>query len=283
MNLIPLERKFSLAYLTVSDLSPVQAVEVAARAGFTHVGLRCLPAFDGEQLFPLLTNRELSIELEAALIDSEVGIGDLELIRINSGFNVFDYEVFFEFAAKFEATNIIVLGDDPDINRFTESFHQLCEFAFKFGLFMNLEPIPWTSIKKIEEAIVVLEKLPNQSNASLLVDAFHFYRSQSELDLLSRVTKDKFRIFQICDAPIKYVSNLEEIRNEARNARLLPGDGQLDLVTLLNKIPHHALISVEVPSVQLRMINPLERAKFALQKTKDICLAVDLFQENIVN
>ena len=38
------ERILSLAALTVLELSPPQMVEVAARAGYSHVGLRLVPA-----------------------------------------------------------------------------------------------------------------------------------------------------------------------------------------------------------------------------------------------
>ena len=44
------DRIFSLAALTVLELSPPDMVEAAARAGYSHVGLRLVPATEQEQL-----------------------------------------------------------------------------------------------------------------------------------------------------------------------------------------------------------------------------------------
>jgi hypothetical protein len=38
---------FSLAYLTVSELAPPDAVTVASQTGYDYVGLRLLPAAPG--------------------------------------------------------------------------------------------------------------------------------------------------------------------------------------------------------------------------------------------
>ena len=50
------DRIFSLAALTVLELSPPDMVEAAARAGYSHVGLRLVPATEQEQHFPLVAD-----------------------------------------------------------------------------------------------------------------------------------------------------------------------------------------------------------------------------------
>ena len=50
------ERIFSLASLTVLELSPPQMVDVAARAGYSHVGLRLEPATPEEHHFALVAD-----------------------------------------------------------------------------------------------------------------------------------------------------------------------------------------------------------------------------------
>ncbi|MGX1319352.1 hypothetical protein AB7M17_002805 [Bradyrhizobium sp. USDA 377] len=44
---------FSLAALTALELTPPQSIEVAARCGYDHVGLRLLPATPGGVAYPL--------------------------------------------------------------------------------------------------------------------------------------------------------------------------------------------------------------------------------------
>ena len=53
------ERLFSLAALTVLELSPPEMVEVAARAGYDRVGLRLIPATPEEHHFPLVADAGL--------------------------------------------------------------------------------------------------------------------------------------------------------------------------------------------------------------------------------
>ena len=59
-----------LASLTVLELSPPEMVDVAARAGYSHVGLRLVPATPEEHHFPLVADaglrRQLGPQIAAA-------------------------------------------------------------------------------------------------------------------------------------------------------------------------------------------------------------------------
>ena len=47
-------RPFSLAALTVIELSPPEMVSAAAAAGYQHVGLRLIPATPEERAYPVI-------------------------------------------------------------------------------------------------------------------------------------------------------------------------------------------------------------------------------------
>lgn len=267
MNVVDL---FSLAHLTVPDLSPIDAVRVAADAGYSRLGLRLLPAVAGEPLFPLISDPRLLREVRAAVDAEGIAVGDLELIRIGPGTRAEDFLRFFDAGAVLGATDVIVINDDPDFARAACSLAALSELAGSFGLSLNLEPIPWTALRDLADALQMVEAA-DKANLGILVDAFHFHRRGTPLSELSAVSPRLLRIFQICDAPQYFDPAPEAIRSQARTARLLPGDGELDLPNLIRLLPAHTVISVEVPNQ--KMIDgwsPARRASRALEAARRV-------------
>lgn len=73
----------SLAFLTVFDIGPLEAIRVAAAAGYDMVGVRLLPAAAaGEPDYPLLTDDALLADVKRALADHAIRVGDVEIIRL---------------------------------------------------------------------------------------------------------------------------------------------------------------------------------------------------------
>lgn len=268
--------ELSLAFLTVPDLPPIRAIEVARKAGYQRVGLRLLPAVRCEDDYPLLTDRQVLRDVASAMDDNEIAVGDLEVIRINKNFQVDDYSRFFEVAQFLAAQNIVVLNDDIDPSRATDSFASLCESAKPYNLFMNLEPIPWTALRDIECAKEMLQNA-NQLNGAILLDAFHFYRRNTPLAILESIPTSWLRLIQICDAPMTFDPNIDSIRHEARTARLFPGEGELDLTSLLRALPSNNIVSVEVPNASyLTQYSPDERASIALHAAKRVLISAGM-------
>lgn len=258
----------SLAFLTIPDVSPVAAVEIAATAGFNKVGLRLLPATTQEQPYPLLDDRKLLREVQSALRNTGVLIGDLELLRIDQPFDSSRLAGFFEVAAALDATDITVIVDDEDVRRSLDQFAQSCETARPYGLTLNLEPIPWTAIRDLDQAISFLASA-SQPNVGILIDAFHFYRRHGSIASVQSIPMEWLRLFQLCDAPKAFDPNPDSIRHEARTARVMPGDGELDLESLLRSFPEHTTVSVEVPNQDLiARQSPAQRAQMAFDKAR---------------
>lgn len=263
-------RKISLAFLTVPDISPVEAIEIAYHANYSHVGFRLFPVLQKEYVYPLITDKRLQKDVLSALKNTGIKIGDIELLRLNAETDVKEFDSFFACAQLLGAQNITVICDDPLLERFTSRFTVLCERAKPFGLYLNLEPMYWTGLRNYDDAIEVL-KNASQSNAGLLIDAFHFHRSDTSFDIFNQIDPSILRVFQICDAPAFYKPDKDMIRYEARTARLLPGDGELPLVDLLQYIPESTIISVEIPNLQmLQTYAPVERAKMAFDASKQL-------------
>lgn len=261
---------YSLAYLTVARLTPPEAVDVAAATGYRYVGLRLMPALPGGAAFPLHTNAGLLRATQDRMRETGVGVFDLEIVRIEPDFSVDAYRGFMEAGQKLGAKAILVAGNDPDEARLTASFARLCEVAAAHGLTCDLEFMPWTEVRNAATA-TRLVLASGQPNARVLVDALHFARSATTLDDIAAIPRDRLSYAQICDAPAGTPATVAEMIHTARQERMLPGEGGIDLVGLFSNLPEGLPVSVEIPSeTRVPQLGEQEWARQALERSKAI-------------
>lgn len=262
------QRSFSLAALTVLELSPVDMIEVAARAGYSHVGLRTEPATAQEHHFPLLADAGLRQATLKRLRDSGIKVLDIEILRLKPHTNVAGFEPHLAFAAECGATELLVAGNDPDASRCAQRFAELCELGQRYGIHPHLEFMPWTDVPDLATAVKVVEQA-GHPNGCILVDAFHFNRSRSQLSQLEQLSPGRLRYAQLCDVAGPVPDDIERILFEARHERCLPGEGDCDLVGLLKALPPDIPLSLEIPTRRLmeQGVSALERATRALEAT----------------
>ncbi|NUT78665.1 sugar phosphate isomerase/epimerase [Pseudomonas sp. C1C7] len=265
------ERIFSLASLTVLELSPPEMVEVAARAGYSHVGLRLVPATPQEHHFPLVADSDLRRQTLARLRDTGIGVLDVEILRLKPETVVADFERILAVGAELGASELLVAGNDPDERRMTDNFGELCDLAASYGLHPHLEFMPWTEARDLAQAVRIVEAA-GRENGAVLVDAFHFDRSGSRLEELARVAPSRLRYAQLCDVAGPRPADMAEILRQARNERRFPGEGDCDLPGLLRCLPANIALSLEIPTVHLleQGVSGLDRAQMALDRTREL-------------
>ena len=239
-------RTYSLAYLGSHRCTPVEAIQVAAAAGYAYVGLRPWPnAPGGPQQF-LLDQPQTVRETVAALRDTGVGIFDLEIIRLGENFDPHTWDALYDLGAQLKAKAILVAGDDPDEQRLAANYARLCEVMAPYGMTADLEFMPFTPMADANAALRVVRNAGSPANAGVLVDALHFGRSHTTLDDIRAIPRELLHYAQICDAPAGTHYNTEQLIHTARCERLLPGEGSIDLQGLFNALPADLPISVEV-------------------------------------
>ncbi|MFQ6573062.1 sugar phosphate isomerase/epimerase family protein [Pseudomonas sp. UM16] len=265
------QRVMSLAALTVLELSPVEMVEVAARAGYSHVGLRLQPATPEEYHFPLVADAGLRRQTAARLRDTGIRVLDVEILRLEPETHVADFDALLAVGAEFGASELLVAGNDPDQQRQTDNFAALCDLAAQYGLHPHLEFMPWTDARNLTQAWHIVEQA-GRDNGGVLVDAFHFDRSASSLDELRQVPSSRLRYAQLCDVAGPRPDDMAEILRQARNERRFPGEGDCDLLGLLRTLPQDIALSLEIPTRQLyeQGVSALQRAQMALDKTRQL-------------
>jgi sugar phosphate isomerase/epimerase len=264
---------FSLAALTALELSPIELIEVAAACGYDHVGLRLLPAMQGGVAYPLMQDDAALRETIARLDATGVTVADLEVVAIRPETEIAAFSAFFEAGARLRARHVLVAAYDPDLDRFADRFAGFCAAAAPYGLTADLEFMPWTSAPDLATARRIVERVA-QANAGVLVDALHFDRSRSSIGDIATVPTDKFHYWQLCDAPAERPATSEEMIHAARNERMFPGEGGIDLVSLARAMPSDIAISIEVPTATLaRTVNAEARARRALEGARSIVAA----------
>jgi sugar phosphate isomerase/epimerase len=263
-------RPLSLSALTVLELSPPQMVECAAEAGYDFVGLRLLPATDHEVRHDIVGDTPLKRETLARLKDTGMRVLDAEILRLKPDTDVRAYEPMMQTAAELGARYLLVAGNDPDEARTADRLAQLCELAAPLGITPSLEPMPWTDTKDVVQAARIV-KASGAKNTGLIVDPLHFDRAGSSTDELRGLPREWFGYVQFCDAPAERPDDLETLLYQARCERMIPGEGGLDLASILRALPDDLPVSIEVPmDGWAKTAKAVERAK----KLREATLAV---------
>lgn len=264
--------EFSLAYLTVIGTPPLRMVEIAARAGFDFVSLRFNAVTEDEVTFPFLTDPSLIRDFTRKLDETGMRVLDAELIRLGPDDDPKDYRHFIEVAADVGARHLIVQLPDPDRDRAAHRLAQVCEMAAPYGMTADLEFIPWTPTCDLAAAAEIVDKA-QYPRAGILVDTMHFDRSGSSVSQLRQLPKERFNLIQLCDAPREAPRSDDGLISAARTARTMPGQGGIDLRTLVEALPL-VPYSLEVPNAVMRRdIGTQEYARRLLETSLEFITA----------
>lgn len=260
--------QFSLAQLTLLNCPPPELTRIAAKAGYDFVSFRTIyMGLPNEPNYDLAANKELLRETKAALAETGLKLHDIELARINEVADPRKYLPAFETAAELGCKNVISSVWTPKRELALERFRQVCELARPFGLQVNLEFMLFSEVKNLAEALSFLDDA-KVDNARLLVDTLHFHCSQSNLQDLGALPRERFGFVHLCDGPAAIPPNKDGLIHIARSARRYPGEGGIDLAGIINRMPEQ-VYSIELPNYIKVEIHGYEgHARRCLQSAK---------------
>lgn len=263
----------SLAFLTVADIGPVEAIRLAAETGYAMVGLRLLPAAPGEPSYPLMEDDALLARARAALADSGVRVGDVEIVRLGPEPDFGLFARLCRRAGQLGARHVLVAGDDPEEARLTGSFARFAAMAHDHGLTADLEFMPWTAVPDLACARRVVEGAGHPAGG-VLIDALHLDRAPTALAEVAAMPPGLIHYVQFCDGPVPYDPAHAALIAVARGARLFPGQGGIDLAGLARAIPPGTTVSIEVPNLGwAARLDPRGRALMARAATEAVLRA----------
>ncbi len=281
----PQAREIGIDHLTLLDVSPPELVTIAREAGFDSVSPRVAAATPGEEPWPMTASSPMLGETIRRLDDTGIRVLAVELVRIGPDTTRGDYERALEAGAKLGARYVTVNSYDPDLERACETFAALTADARPYGLRPVIEPITYTQVSNLEQALRVAQ---HSGGGGILLDALHFQRYGGDLEHLRSVDPQLLSYVQLCDAPLAAPSGLPrphrlprgqstdgtDLQLESRAMRLLPGDGELPLADFLAALREGIPVSVEAPVLSLwEILTPVDYAKRARRAVESVTSA----------
>jgi sugar phosphate isomerase/epimerase len=246
----PLSSDLSLAHLTVLSLPPPQMIRVAARTGYRAVGLRLIAVNKESPGYPLMDDAAMMRETKAALADAGVRLSDIELVQITPELDVAALEPFIAAGAALGARHILTAPYDSDHARLSDKLGAIAKLAENYKLSALLEFFPWTTVPDLATAARIVAAA-SSANVGILVDTLHFDRSGSSLSQLESIPAQWLPMIHICDAPAEKPATIAGLLHTAREERLPPGEGGIDIASILTRMPDHTQITLEVPMQRL--------------------------------
>ena len=249
-------RKFSLAYLTIPGTDPVSQIRIAKEAGYDSVSLRTIPMhLPGEPEFLPDKDSELFEAIKKALKEYDMPLMDIELARVRKDLDINEYRSAFETAAKLGATDVLGSIWTRDKAWYTDTAGKVADMAKEFGLCYNIEFLPWAGVRNLQEDITLIDDL-GRDNVFIMVDTLHAGRAGVTAAELARTPAKYFRFIHLCDGSAGPDGDpvLDNIKDElmlftAREGRLYPGEGVMDIAGMVKAMPEIPL-SIELPNLK---------------------------------
>ena len=261
-------RLLSLAAGTVLDVSPPEAVSVAASAGWPAVGVW----FD-----PTTWTSQVAAEVATRLDDTGVIALDIEPFIFGRG--AIHGQAILDAAAQIGARFLLVASGLADRGEVVEGLGNLSDLAAVTApnLTLVFEFLPIFSVATVAAAVGIVAEV-DRSNLGVLVDTLHLARSGGTPADLGSFNPTLFPYLQLADAPLILADpSMAGLREEALFGRLLPGEGGLPLVETLRTVPN-VPVSVELRSRALceQYPDPVKRARQVLAATNRVISATGL-------
>ena len=267
------DRIISLAPATAPELDPPSLVSCAAKAGYSHVGLRLIQGVPAAQTL-VGPDTAMVKEIGRRLALEGISAFDIEVVRVDGVTDVAACRASLEAGARLGARHLVVIADAPDPARARDDYAQLCELAEGYGLSVDIEPVPYYRTGTIAAARELIREA-GVRNGGILPDPIHFDRAGEALSELSSIPGELLHYMQLCDAPAARPDSADELMRQARQERLFPGEGGLDLLSFLRALPADLPISVEVPKVALAAsVGAVDRARMALEGVRAVLAQV---------
>lgn len=236
---------FGLAPLGFLEVPPPELIGLAAEAQFASVTLRTRPAVPGGAAFPMRIGDPLLRACRRRSAETGVGVGAIEQVGLERTTEIGALRPMLEVGAELGARRIVCSGDDPDLSWVADRFAQLCLLAAEFGMEVDLEFMPFRALKTLPEAAAVVTA-SGAGNGRICLDVLHLVRSGGSLAELKAVDPHHLGPLQLSDARAEPPAPAA-LAEEAREHRLLPGQGALPLAEILAAYPKRCPIEAEIP------------------------------------
>jgi len=224
-------------------MSPVDRPPLVAGAGFGALGYFVEPDE---------WTRRLVRDVRAICEDHGIAVLDIEIVRILPDPDLHKAARIIDVGRRLGASNILVVGHDPDRTATIRQFRSICAMAGDAGMRAALEFMPFRSVANLRDAVEVVTEAGHPAGA-VLIDSHHLHRSGGVPGDIRALPARMLPYAQICDIPADAADlSPEDAWREAQDGRLLPGAGSLPLRELIDALPHGCHLSAELIGPDVR-------------------------------
>ncbi len=248
-----------LAAASLLDAGAADLADAAAAAGFDGIGLR----LSAEHR----VDRDQLDALRERIAGHGLVVHDAEVHRIDG--RAAPPDALIDAAAAVGARHLLIVSDLADVSETKRRLADVAERCRAAGITPAVEYMAWTTPSRPRGAL----DMANATGCVVVVDALHHHRVGATADdLTAIVDAGVFGWLQLCDAPADAPPDaLAGLVVEARHQRLAPGDGELPLADLLERLPDGAVVSVEVQSDELgATLEPTARAALLAERARAV-------------
>jgi 4-hydroxyphenylpyruvate dioxygenase len=188
-----------------------------------------------------------------------------------------------EIAVKLGTTTVLTTASSDSrclAHRIDEDMRWLAREAASRNLKIAYEAVAWSAVNYTLKATWELVQRLAEPNLGVVVDTFHIFARNCDARELAGIPVDRIFLVQLSDVNLDQLSHpesegyLENVIHVARHQRLLPGQGQLPLETilhLLREANYRGPVGVEVFNDGLKALNPEAVAREAFSALQKVC------------
>lgn len=255
-----------LCNLTVGDAGPLELIDAARAGDFSSVNMWLTepPAMAHvanlkRNAPPVIGDAALIAAIRRRCEQQGITVFSASCGWIGPAFSERELGPVLEAAVGISARSIAVVGWDTDRARLADHVAAVCEAAAPHGIAVHLEFMSYSALRTIADAQALLGRV-RKPNARIIVDALHLARSGGTPGDVARADPSRIASVQLCDAPEE--SPVQSgLRDESVNGRLLPGEGRLPLLALMESLPREVVVELETPVARLGKSSIDERAR----------------------
>lgn len=255
-------RKLSLASGVLPEFGAVDVVRAGAEAGYDAVGFWVDPAE---------WTAADTCAARSALAGTDLSLLDVEVVWIKPDSALCAHRRIIDVGAELGAANVLCVSSDADVGATAAKLSALCRHAEGSGMRVALEFGIFTEVKNLTQALAVIEQVAHPL-AAVLIDPIHVDRSGTTIDQIAALDPALVPYAQFCDARAARPDpdDFEAVIRDAIDLREQCGEGALPLKAMLNALPSHIPLSIELRSQALREGYPdaSARAAAVLQATR---------------
>lgn len=209
-----------------------KSIEHAHNFGYTGIGISI-----GECLAALEAGLEPS-DIRRLLDSRDLELSELELIRLgHKGFQSRMNDALIELVAILKPTRVHVAAFDGEPAVIKQELRDLCRLLP--ATTVAVEFMPYSKLPDLESTMGLLES-PGCEQATIVLDAIHFFRSGASFSDLTPEVLERVSVLQLSDL----TDARADTRFESRHLRTFPGNGNLDLHGLLHTLRKGRLTGV---------------------------------------